>query len=987
MMASRGLADEAQSELQEVVAAFYAEFADPNSGGVTFNRWCHLLQHHKLFSNEFDHDRALDAFDLVARLSDDGPAKILDKQGFRNCLDSLASATYGGGRQTWQQLERLLSDISLRRDAPFDPSRVGDFQGLLYEPELIKFVYRSYSGILHALFTHYADNSRGTPEILGRSVYRLCRALNLVPTCLVPGELSDLAGSFLPESRNVMERRYFDDERMIAGGDDQDWVHAHRNAQPGEPRYSFPELVELLVCVVLCMLPRVHYGTPNERLERLEEVLQTYLRLPPDAHGLDVKKFLRDRCGGAVKRQSTVQKIGLDLNRLSSLEAVFDALDDELAELPPPQKEVQLPKPPPGKELVQQPQTVDEKLEEEEVARKAAAAKAQSKRGSILNQVPAKAPGPLLRRRKVVTQKAWSGRGEVPFGEACWYGKRPQEAELLIPQQFQIQRRADQLELLERNLEEHARKMNGLAGPVTGWVLRMALIHEPLRAPPCSESDEVSTLIETALTSRRLRNYDIAISLLIRARRLWAALVAGRNVPSAWADVQPVVLVASPWATLETMATPWPQAGVGDQLCAAGSPSPEPASAFDQTISPGDLRRDAADVKAPPSEVGDAVKANASPLSPSPPLPALAVGSSVQELGNWLGDMKERRNYDENRQRMKQEAQIRDQARERAREQDAESREKARLREQAYSHNPAAAMSATAMSAREPRQPSQGSRAATPRQGSYTPRQGSHALPGALPGLGVTAGCTDRVYDPQLHFDTACGNDDENIRHLADEINIFFLCELASLHSAIHEDQLAGRLLWCARPFSDSLPTNHPDTAVVWSGLGRVAFHSGNCELGARSLARARNIREKTIGEDTVETATTYNNLACCMAGLGRTMESFALIQLAAELLKILLGEDHPRTQTARRNLEKSRTFDKHLQCEIPNLYGIPVEDKFKLGRKGKKKKKRGKSGSSRGGSDGGESSGRRSSGGSQKGNQKRGQAGSPRGKKKKGKK
>jgi len=221
-----------------------------------------------------------------------------------------------------------------------------------------------------------------------------------------------------------------------------------------------------------------------------------------------------------------------------------------------------------------------------------------------------------------------------------------------------------------------------------------------------------------------------------------------------------------------------------------------------------------------------------------------------------------------------------------------------------------------------------------------SPRGAPSSALGVDASLGVAATGSEKVYDPEVHFNTACGDDDENIRHLVDEVNLFFLCELASLHCAIHEDGLAAQLLWGARVYSDSLPSNHPDTAIVWCGIGRIAFHSGSYRLAARCLARARRIREKTIGEDTVETAATYNNLACCLAALDRPLEASVLLELAAELMKVLLGHDHPRTQTATRNLEKSRTSAKHLSCEVPHLFSIPVQDRCILTKA--KKKKRG---------------------------------------------
>merc|ERR1719183_2179970 len=101
--------------------------------------------------------------------------------------------------------------MSLGAEGSFDPAKVGEMQGLLYDADLIRAVYR-YSGVLRALFNHYADHSAGAPTVLCRSAYRLCRALKLVPGCLVPGELMDLAASFQPEARSTMTRHFLEEE-------------------------------------------------------------------------------------------------------------------------------------------------------------------------------------------------------------------------------------------------------------------------------------------------------------------------------------------------------------------------------------------------------------------------------------------------------------------------------------------------------------------------------------------------------------------------------------------------------------------------------------------------------------------------------------------------------------------------------------------------------------------------------------------------------
>jgi len=348
-------------------------------------------------------------------------------------------------------------------------------------------------------------------------------------------------------------------------------------------------------------------------------------------------------------------------------------------------------------------------------------------------------------------------------------------------------------------------------------------------------------------------------------------------VPSAWADVQQMMPVPSPWDTpkvVETQSCRGTAAEAqlhAEEIARAETPlSPEVTDAgLDYPIWPSDLMRDAAEGTMAALEVANATV-----------LPGAETGYAMGRGRRISGGSTE------------------------------------------------------PTSPRSPRVP----RLDITRQ-PQSARLGSSGVLGVDVGLGAAATGDEKVYDPHVHFATACGEDDENLRHLVGEVNLFFLCELSSLHSAIHEDELAAQLLWHARPYSDALPTNHPDTAVVWGGIGRVAFHSGSFDIAARCMARARRIREKTIGEDTVETATTYNNLACSLASLDRPLEAGALLELGAELLKVLLGHDHPRTQTVLRNLEKSRSMHKHLRCEIPHLFGIPVLDKYKVVKKGKKKK------------------------------------------------
>jgi hypothetical protein len=69
---------------------------------------------------------------------------------------------------------------------------------------------------------------------------------------------------------------------------------------------------------------------------------------------------------------------------------------------------------------------------------------------------------------------------------------------------------------------------------------------------------------------------------------------------------------------------------------------------------------------------------------------------------------------------------------------------------------------------------------------------------------------------------------------------------------------------------------------------------------------KARKIREERLGGDTVDTATVYNNLGCCMYLLERNQECKAYFQLSNAIMEAELGPNHERTLTTSRNVKKA---------------------------------------------------------------------------------
>ena len=112
-----------------------------------------------------------------------------------------------------------------------------------------------------------------------------------------------------------------------------------------------------------------------------------------------------------------------------------------------------------------------------------------------------------------------------------------------------------------------------------------------------------------------------------------------------------------------------------------------------------------------------------------------------------------------------------------------------------------------------------------------------------------------------------------------------------------------------------------------------------------RCYLKAREIREERLGGDTVDTATVYNNLGCCMYMLERNQEAMAYFELAQAILECELGPSHERTMTAQRNIMKAKRTvlniaPLHRQLWTTALpHPCPKVKKKKKGKKGKKKR------------------------------------------------
>lgn len=104
------------------------------------------------------------------------------------------------------------------------------------------------------------------------------------------------------------------------------------------------------------------------------------------------------------------------------------------------------------------------------------------------------------------------------------------------------------------------------------------------------------------------------------------------------------------------------------------------------------------------------------------------------------------------------------------------------------------------------------------------------------------------------------------------------------MFDSIGQDMIAFSKYYQAKGLADKLSFDNPDRALPFCGMGGALFSMEEYELSLRCFLKARELREKFIGEDTVDTATVYNNLGCCFMTLGRNREAMGYFKIAAAI-------------------------------------------------------------------------------------------------------
>ena len=112
--------------------------------------------------------------------------------------------------------------------------------------------------------------------------------------------------------------------------------------------------------------------------------------------------------------------------------------------------------------------------------------------------------------------------------------------------------------------------------------------------------------------------------------------------------------------------------------------------------------------------------------------------------------------------------------------------------------------------------------------------------------------------------------------------------------------------------YFDCLSKSIEENNVEWemisiNCIGMLAYYNLKYELALKCFSKVVSFRVKEYGESSADTATSWNNQACCLFALDVRGEARALLENSWSQLCKTLGHRHPRSLATWKNLEKAR--------------------------------------------------------------------------------
>ncbi|RHY65725.1 hypothetical protein DYB34_013215 [Aphanomyces astaci] len=154
---------------------------------------------------------------------------------------------------------------------------------------------------------------------------------------------------------------------------------------------------------------------------------------------------------------------------------------------------------------------------------------------------------------------------------------------------------------------------------------------------------------------------------------------------------------------------------------------------------------------------------------------------------------------------------------------------------------------------------------------------------------------------------------DVRSRLLDTDASLFFILARGNIYDSRQRDLDALQTYAEALAIAESLPESHPGRALALSCLGSVCYYAGNMLVALKCFDKALTLRESLFGEEHVDTATSLNNLACCLHAMGEVDAAAMFFRSVLHVFKLGFGLAHPRVSVAMKNLDTAQRHQSRL--------------------------------------------------------------------------
>ena len=160
------------------------------------------------------------------------------------------------------------------------------------------------------------------------------------------------------------------------------------------------------------------------------------------------------------------------------------------------------------------------------------------------------------------------------------------------------------------------------------------------------------------------------------------------------------------------------------------------------------------------------------------------------------------------------------------------------------------------------------------------------------------------------------------------QTELYFNLTLGSLYEAMDLNFQTIKYFSEALHNHEKLISFSPDNALPFSFIGEFFIKMKEYEWALRCYSKAKMITEETIGGDTIDTATIYNNLGVAAFCLESYLPANGYFMMAYEIYKNLMGINHMRTIIIKENLSKLKNmnFNKDVEFKTLSKYATPAQ-------------------------------------------------------------